>query len=282
MRKPSINIFQTVAIIILAFGLIALGFGGYLSPIFSIVVKPVISLQTKISEQYSYISKKLNTPKDIDKLLKENAELEAEVSKLQNQIIVLQQQLYEYQVLSALLDFARANPEFRYTSASVIGKDPSPFLHYIIINRGSDDGIKRGMPVVSEKGLIGRISNVIPAASRVQLITDPRSRLSIRIQPTNVEGILSGSITGELVLDFIPQDANISTSDLVLTSGLGGDYPPNILIGQVSGIKKQDYALFQSGSVQPTVDFTKLEIVLIITNFKPINISPLIPTQESP
>ena len=275
MPKSPFNFFRTLALILLAIGLIALGFSGYLTPISNTIVKPLVLLQTKISEQYTTFAKRITTPKDIDVLLNKNSELEAEVSKLQDRIILLQQQLYEYQVLSALLDFARANPEFRYASASVIGKDPSPFLHYIIINRGSDDGLQRGMPVVSEKGLIGRISHDIPQAARVQLITDPGSKLNIRIQPSNVDGILTGSITGDLVLDFIPQDAVIAANDLVLTSGLGGDYPPNILIGQVSGVRKQDYALFQSGSVQPTVDFSKLEIVLIITNFQSIDISPL-------
>jgi len=69
---------------------------------------------------------------------------------MQAQIVELQQQLVEYEILSALLEFARANPEHRYIGAAVIGRDPSPFLNYIIINRGSDDGLKRGMPVVTQ------------------------------------------------------------------------------------------------------------------------------------
>ena len=282
MKSNSPGLFRTIILSILAIGFIVLGFSGYLTPVIKIALQPLVRLQTKVSEQYYAISNSINTPKDINVLITKNAELEAEVSKLQSQIISLQQQLNEYQILSALLDFARANPDFHYSSASVIGKDPSPFLHYIIINRGSDDGLQRGMPVVSDKGLIGRIANVIPEASRVLLITDPGSKLNVRLQPTNAEGVLVGSITGDLLLDFIPQDANISNGDLVLTSGLGGDYPPNILIGQVSSIRKQDYALFQSGSVQPTVDFSHLEIVLIITNFKSFNITPLQPTPVNP
>ena len=72
-------------------------------------------------------------------------------------------------------------------------------------------------------------------------------------------------------------EANVEPGDLVLSSGLGGNLPPNILIGQITSVRSQDYDLFQSASVQPVVDFSKLEIVLVITNFQPIDTSPLTP-----
>ena len=94
--------------------------------------------------------------------------------------------------------------------------------------------------------------------------------------------MLSGTITGDLILEFIPQEANVNAGDLVLTSGFGGNYPPNILIGQVTSIRSQDFDLFQSGSVQPVVDFEQLEIVLVITNFQPIDLAPLLPPSTEP
>jgi rod shape-determining protein MreC len=174
------------------------------------------------------------------------------------------------------LDFARAYPEYQYAGASVIGRDPSPFVKYIHINRGSDDGLRRGMPVVTQQGLVGRISQITATAALVQLISDPGTVINVRLEPERVEGVLTGSITGDVSLEFIPQDADVESGDLVLTSGLGGNYPPNILIGQVTSVRSQDYDLFQSASVQPVVDFTKLEIVLIITNFQPIDTTPLL------
>lgn len=201
---------------------------------------------------------------------------------MRTQIIELQQQLAEFRILSALLDFARAYPEYQYTGASVIGRDPSPFLKYIHINRGSDDGLRRGMPVVTQQGLVGRIAQVTASAALVQLITDPGTTINVQLEPSRAEALLSGSITGDIGLDSIPQEANIEPGALVLTSGLGGNYPPNILIGQVTGVRSQDYALFQSASVQPVVDFARLEIVLVITNFQPIDLSPLIPTPGAP
>ena len=117
----------------------------------------------------------------------------------------------------------------------MIGRDPSPFVKYVILNRGSDDGLRRGMPVVASQGLVGRISAVTANAGRVELITDPASSVNVRLEPSGAQASLQGSITGELSLDMIPQSASVQVGDLVLTSGLGGNYPGNILIGRVSG-----------------------------------------------
>jgi rod shape-determining protein MreC len=208
--------------------------------------------------------------------------MEAENARMQAQIVELQQQLVEYEILSALLEFARANPEHQYIGASVIGRDPSPFLNYIIINRGSDDGIKRGMPVVTQNGLAGRIVQVTASGARVSLLTDPITKINVRIEPSRSVAVLTGSITGDITLEQIPQEADISPGNLILTSGLGGNYPQNIIIGQITSVRSRENALFQSASVQPVTDFDNISIVLVITNFKPVDISPLVPEEGTP
>jgi rod shape-determining protein MreC len=278
MNRISTRSLQTFIFALVAVGLVALALGGYLTPLSRLLLNPVVSVQTWMSTRYQAIHSFLTAPQDTARLRQRNAELEAEVARLQAQTIELQQQLSETNILSALVDFARANPQNRYLAAAVIGYDTSPFLRYVIINRGSDDGLRRGMPVVTAQGLVGRIATVTAGAARVQLITDPASTINVHLQPSGVQAVLTGSLTGEIALDMIPQEATIQSGDLVLTSGLGGNYPSNLLIGQVTGIRSQAVNLFQSASVQPVVDFTQLEIVLVITNFKPVDISPLIPT----
>jgi rod shape-determining protein MreC len=91
---------------------------------------------------------------------------------------------------------------------------------------------------------------------------------------------MNGSVSGELTLDMLTQDVQVQTGDVVLTSGLGGEYPPDLLIGQVSNIRKRESDLFQEATVQPVVDFSRLEIVLVIVNFRPIDITPLVPDQS--
>lgn len=273
---------QSLAFVLAVVGVIALALGGYLTPVTRIVLTPVTSAQAWLSSRFQAVQALISAPQDVTRLRQRNIELEAEVSRLQSQIIELQQRLTETNILSALVEFARANPEYRYQAAAVIGYDTSPFLKYILINQGSDQGLRRGMPVVTQQGLVGRVAAVTSTAARIQLITDPASTVNVRLDPSGAQAVLKGQITGDVVLDMIPQEANVQVGDLVLTSGLGGGYPPNLLIGQVTGIRGQDQDLFKRATVQTVVDFNQLEIVLVITNFRPVDITPLLPSPENP
>jgi len=277
MRNSFSRTIQTTIVFLVISGVMALALGGYFSGASSIFSGSLISFQTWLSTRFTALQDFFTAPQDIVALRQQNAELENEVSELQSQVIQLQQQVGETQVLAALVDFSRARPENTYKAAAVIGRDPSPFLHYVIINRGSNDGILRGMPVVTDQGLVGRVDAVIADAARVQLITDPASNINVRLQNAEEDASLIGSVTGDVILELIPQDANIETGDLVLTSGLGGGYPPDLIVGQVVNIRSRDYDLFQQATVQPVVDFNRLQIVLVIVNFKPVDISPLLP-----
>ena len=132
------------------------------------------------------------------------------------------------------------------------------------------------------QGLVGRVVAVTAGAARVQVITDPNSSVNVRLEPSAPQAVVNGSLTGELLLDMIPQSSDVKAGDLVLTSGLGGNYPANILIGQVTSIRRKETDMFQTGVVQSVVDFTRLDIILVITNFRPVDIGPLIPTPGVP
>ncbi len=268
---------QTTIIFLVIGGIMALALGGYFSSASNVFTGSLVNLQTWFSARFVAIQDFFTSPRDIASLRQRNAELEGEVADLQAQVIQLQQKVGQTDILAALVDFSRANPENKYLAAAVIGRDPSPFLHYVIINRGSNDGVLRGMPVVTNQGLIGRVDAVIADAARVQLITDPASSVNVHLQNAQTEASLVGSVTGDVTLELIPQDINVQPGDLVLTSGLGGGYPPDLIIGQVVNVRSRDFDLFQQATVQPVVDFNRLEIVLVIVNFKSVDISPLVP-----
>jgi rod shape-determining protein MreC len=200
------------------------------------------------------------------------AELEAENALLEQQVISLREQVTETDILAALLDFARTQPESRYLAGPVIGRDVSPFLRSVWIGVGSDDGVGRGMPVVTNQGLVGRVMEVFATVSRVQLITDPQAAVNVRFQDSRADGILVAQLSGELHIEMISQEKTISPDELVLTSGLGGTYPADIPVGQVLSVRKRDYEIFQDATIQPAVDFFDLEIVLVITSFRPLPI----------
>lgn len=278
MKVPSSRSIQPGIVIFLVLGIIILALSGYLTPISRLVLSPFIGIQTWISERYQAIQGFINAPGDLARIRQRNVELEAENSHLQIQIIELQQQVIEAEVLSTLVDYARSRSENRYTAAAVIGYDTSPFMRYVIINRGSDDGLRRGMPVVTNQGLVGQIAAVTARAARIELIIDPASLINVYLQQADTEALLKGQVTGDVELDMIPQSASVQAGDLVVTSGLGGNYPPNIVVGQVTNVRKRDFDLFQTAGVQPAVNFEDLQIVLVIINFQPVDITPLLPT----
>ena len=277
MKSFPTRTLQIIAGVVVVVGILLLALGGILRPVIGIAMDPFIAAQRWISDRVTNVVDFFTLPRDVTNLLQRNVALENEISSLQSQVIQLEGQLNEAKVLYALLDFARARPQNQYLASAVIGRDPSPFLHYIIIDHGSDDGIRYGMPVVTQQGLVGRVDAVTASASRVQLITDPGSVINVRMQSLKREAQLTGSITGDVNLVSIPQDAAVATGEILLTSGLGGNYPADVLIGQVASVTKKENELFQTASVQPIVDFSSLRAVLIITNFKSIDISALIP-----
>lgn len=268
---------RNLILIIVIVGVLVMAISGYLTPIFSVSVSPLISAQSWISERYLAFSDFFGSPRDMATLREENMVLRNEVSQLQSEIIALQENLAQADILYTLLDFARNNPDHEYVAATVIGREINPYLQYIIIDKGSNDGIRYGMPVVTQQGLVGRIDAVISDAARIQLITDAGSVVNVRLKNANVEGQVSGSITGEVSLDMVPIDTQVDIGEVILTSGLGGTYPPNIFVGQVLSMQSRQNALFQTGSVQPIVDFSVLSAVLVITNFKAVDITPLVP-----
>ncbi|MBA4420457.1 MAG: rod shape-determining protein MreC [Anaerolinea sp.] len=277
MEKINSRYLKTGFVILIIAGVLLLTLSGYLAPAFNTALKPVIGAQSWISVRYLALRDFLTVPRDVVSLRQRNSELEAEISRLQTQVITYQQQLKEAQVLYALLDFARTSPENQYIASSVIGRDPSPFLHYIIIDHGSDAGIRFGMPVVTQNGLVGTVDAVTAGAARVQLINDPSSIVNILLENSGTEATIAGSVTGEIRVSLLPQGIDVKDGDIILTSGLGGKYPGNILVGQVSSVTKQVNSLFQEATMQAAVDFNNLSVVLVIANFRPLDIQPLIP-----
>ncbi len=258
----------TAVLILTATALLVLQLGGFLDQFQDILTTPLASIQTWISIRFSAVRDMISSPRDIASLRSQNAELEAEVARLKREVITLQEEIAEAQILSALLNYARNQPDNRYIAVEVIGTDTSTFLRSVWINGGTDDGLRYGMPVVTDSGLVGRLVEVRASISRVQLLTDPEINVNVRFQNSRADGLLRAQINGDINIELIPQDADIDLGEIVLTSGLGGSFPADIPIGSVINVRTRDYELFQQASIDPNVDFDRLEIVLVITNFR--------------
>lgn len=277
MKPIAPSTLRNAVVVFLVIGILFLAISGFLRPILGVVMDPFVAAQRWLSEQFMAVYDFFTLPRNVTDLIQRNSELENEVANLQSQIIQLQEQLSEADILYALLDYARSRPADEYLAAAVIGRDTSPFLQYIIIDHGSDDGVRYGMPVVTQQGLVGRISAVTASAARVQLVSDVDSTINVTLQSQNEDAIIEGSITGDVTLEMVDQSVNVIDGEILLTSGLGGNYPSDIIVGQVYDIRKTENELFQSAYVQPVVDFSSLRAVLVITNFQTTNIQSLIP-----
>jgi rod shape-determining protein MreC len=250
--------------------LLALDVTGNLSTVVGYLRIPFTATQDWLSGRVRLVESSLATPRDLALLQAENEQLRSQVAELERQNEELMEMYAEYTLLSALLDYARENPQYRRVAADIIGWDTSNFVRTIVINRGVEEGIAVGMPVETERGLVGRVVTVSPHAAQVQLLTDPGSAINARLGASRSDGVVVGQLTGYLRMKWLEQDIPISESELVMTSGLGGNFPPDLVIGRVTQFEQSASELFQEAEVRPAVAFDNLEIVLVITDFQPM------------
>jgi len=242
----------------------------------SIIEKSVKTLATPFQDGVTSVTQKIGDFfglfSEIKTLREENALLKKKVSELNQQINLLKDYALENSRLRKLLEYKEnEGKDFNLLAAQVIARDSSNWYSTIIINRGSNDGIKKDMAVVTHQGLVGRIINVTPRASEVLLILDKEGAVGGRVWETRqTPGIVEGKADGSNLLSMIhlPHDADIQVGHTIVTSGLGGLFPPSIRIGKVIEVVDEVSGLMKEATIEPFVDFSHLEEVLIILDVR--------------
>jgi len=193
----------------------------------------------------------------------ENHRLRQEIEWLRGQNGQLREAAAATQRLTALLQFKeQALPTM--IAAQVIGRDSSNRYRSVILNKGDSDGIEKDMGVITPSGVVGRVVKTTGATSVVLLVTDPNNAIAGLIQRTRDEGIVEGTLQGRARLKYIPMLSAVKEGDHVVTSGLVGGFPRGISIGTITGIDREEGALFQTADLLPDVDVNHVEEVLII------------------
>jgi len=200
---------------------------------------------------------------DLRALREENQRLQQESAILQRRVSQLEEHALETQRLQGLLAM-RETSRAKYLAARIVGKDATNWFKTVLIDRGSQAGLRRNLPVVAPDGLVGRVVEVTPFAAKVQLITDPVSASGGLLQRTRVTGIVSGNLGAGLKVRYLPLLADVAVGDEVVTSGMGGVFPKGIPVGRVVAVERKSGALFQEAVLQPKVDLGRLEEVLIL------------------
>lgn len=196
-------------------------------------------------------------------------QLDEQVSSLKNKIIEQQDAIYKLQnKLHILSNFQAENKNNKTPSiaADIIGYDTSNFRKSVIINAGSKHGVKPNNIVVSNNALVGRVTTVSGGSSTVRLITDPASRIPGRVLQTREQVIVEGNSGIFCQLKYVPRWAKLKKGDVIISSDIGGLYPPSLPIATVVENETKGGALFQSVKALPQVDISKIESVLVIMN----------------
>jgi len=185
----------------------------------------------------------------------------ARVRELERRLAVLEE---ENRRLRALLGF-RPPVEGRMVGAQVVGRNPDNWLSRVVIDQGTRAGIGRNAPVMTAQGLVGRVSSPGLYQSVVTLLSDPGSAVGAMVARTREAGVCYGQGGTELLrMRFFSRDARVEPGDQVVTSGLGGVFPPHLLVGTVVETFRGDYGLVQYATVRPAADLRSLGEVLVL------------------
>jgi len=267
-RSPALALITVLGLILASLVLDAIQVSNPIRDAFSYLAAPVQYGVATAGRAIHEVSERMRTR---DALVEENRSLREENAALRNQIVLLHEAEIENESLRRLLEFKRAAPSQKLLAAEVIGRDPNNLLDYITVDRGRADGIERNMPVLAADGLVGRIADVTENTATVLLITDPSSSISALVQRSRATGVVEGAWGHRLMLRYLTQDSSIECGDIVITSGLGGNLPKRLVIGQVVKVVWSEAAMFQEATLVPAVTASDLERVLILLNFVPID-----------
>jgi rod shape-determining protein MreC len=257
-------------IAIAAFMLMAASRLTLLDPVENVTLNVTSPVQALMRDTTRPIADWVNNVTDARALSKENQRLRDENERLTNDLTRAREDAVQAQQAQNLDAVRQQFPNDTFLSASVVSRDSSNLRSLVAIDRGSSDGVKEGMIVVTEgRSLVGTVSKVYSDYSWIMLITDPKSAVSAIVQESRAEGVVAGNYDGALNMEFVGQGAAVQQGDFVITSGVGGGYPPDIVIGRVSSVGTAEQDLFQHVKVDHLASLTQLEHVLVLTSFVP-------------
>jgi len=197
-------------------------------------------------------------------LQKENALLKRNLAELQEENHQLKEMALANERLRSLLQFREQNSP-SMIAAEVIGRDPSSWFKSVAINRGEQDGVGKGMAVICPGGVIGRILKTAPHYAIVLLVTDYNSAIDVVVQRTRAKAIVEGKGENQCQLKYLLRTEEVAVGDIVITSGLSGNFPKGLMVGEIRKVEKVGHGVFQYAELIPSVDLTKLEEVFVIT-----------------
>lgn len=249
--------------LVLAAILVLLNVKGYLGPISKVFLnapRPVIYVSEAIARPFKNFFSTVYTLRNI---VKQNSQLEAKVSELQQQNVLLDQYRVQNEILKKELSFAATSP-LSLVKCTVLSRDPAGFSDTLVLSCGQKDGVLVGQAVVSQGHLVGKVILVNESSSTILLITNAQSSVDAKLSKSGVEGVVKGSFGSGLYLDLVSQNTEVNPGDLIVTAGIDSRVPKNILIGEAGDLLSNNNDLFKKRSVTSPIAFHDLDFVFVV------------------
>ncbi|MEI6309094.1 MAG: rod shape-determining protein MreC [bacterium] len=228
-----------------------------LASVGSWVSRPFVALGQWFSGTWSNLANLSSLGSEVEQLRKERAELESKLA-------LLEEARQENEALRGFLQVKQTVTASQTVVASILMNEPSPYTRSVLINVGEGDGIKRRMPVLADTGgLLGQIIEVSATKSRVLLINDLNSAVSGKIQRTGEVAVVKGDGQDGCALERLAKETSMQAGDTVVTSGMGGIFPPGLLIGKISEVRQRG-ALYLQAVVKPSADLGAIRFVMVL------------------
>lgn len=224
------------------------------------------------SEPVNMVVRFVNSVDNLVNTFEENQYLKQRIDQVNEMQVRIADLEVENEKMRQELILTETLSDFEPLSATVISRSPDQWMETLVINVGSNDGVRKDLAVMSGNGLIGRVIEVTPNSSKVLLLTSEQSNegvVSARVQTesgTSANGIVSSydPKTKNYIMTQVDPDAEIKAGDMVITSGLGGVTPSTLLIGEVASAQMDDYGLFQTVNILPAGEMTDIRFVTVI------------------
>ncbi len=264
-----ITLCAAVLISIIPAVLTAMGQKSYVQSAFQTVASPFQWCFTKIGEGLSGYSDYFRT---LDELRRENIELRQQLEDMNNKISDANLLEDENDFLRAYLGTHAEHTDFEFTDAVIVGCESTNYSAFYTLAKGSLAGIEKRMPVITDKGLLGYISEVGPTWSRVTVITETDSSVGVYISRSGVSGVLEGNLSlrleGKCRMIYIEADSDVRIGDTVITSGVGSFYPRGISVGRVTAVSTDSGTRTLVAEIEPYASIEDVNKVMIITSFE--------------
>ncbi len=255
--------------------LATLGATGVISPLEQATDAVFGPVQRALRQGAEPIADVVRNVDDFDRVEDENRALRSRVEQLETEIARLNEEQIALQNREALVTLQRANPEDTFVLADLVTRDLTGLRQIIGINRGTNDGVEEGMPVLASGGsLVGVVMLARPNSAFVRLVTDPDSSIRALHQRSRTEGVVNGDTLGNLSVQFVPQTTEVQPGHTFVTSGFGGLLPKGIPIGQVASAEGSAQEVFKRIRLRPIAPLDQLESVLVQITFRPEPVAP--------